>query len=91
MADFTENQKDLSKTIINLKIQIEEVKRTEEILKNQLTEKENSCLEMEKEIMDLRRKVTTHKISVTLNEILDCQKSSNDRTGLGYNKMMETS
>ncbi len=49
---------------------------------------------MEREIMDLRRKATTHKLikrSVMLDEILDCQKSSDDRIGLGYNKMKENS
>jgi len=64
-------------------------------LKNQLAEKENLCLKMEMEIMDLRRKTTTHNrlinSSAKLNEILDSQKSSNDKSGLGYNKINEAS
>ena len=47
------------------------------------------------EIMDLRRKTTTHNrlinSSAKLNEILDSQKSSNDKSGLGYNKINEAS
>ena len=95
MVDLTEAQKDLSKTVMNLKVQTEEAKRIGEVLRNQLVEKENSCHKMETEIMDLRRKATTHNriidSSAKLNEILDSQKSSNDKSGLGYNKVKEPS
>jgi hypothetical protein len=44
-------------TIVNLKTQIEEAKRIEELLKNQINEKEESCCKLEAEIVDLRKKV----------------------------------
>ena len=50
---------DISKsfeTIVH-KTQIEEAKRIEEILKNQINEKEESCCKLNAEIVDLRKKV----------------------------------
>jgi predicted nucleic acid-binding Zn-ribbon protein len=44
-------------TIIHLKTQIEEAKRVEELLKNQINENEESCDNLEDEIVDLRKKV----------------------------------
>jgi FtsZ-binding cell division protein ZapB len=44
-------------TIIHLKTQIEEAKRVEEILKNQINEKKESCDNLESEVFDLRKKV----------------------------------
>jgi hypothetical protein len=44
-------------TIVHLKTQIEEAKRIEELLKNQISEKEESCCKLEAEIVDLRKKV----------------------------------
>lgn len=94
IADLTEVQEDLRETVMNLKVQIEEAKRAEEVLKNQLVEKEGSYLKMEMEIMDLRKNTTHNKIinsSTILNEILDSQKTSRDKSGLGYNRMKEAS
>jgi hypothetical protein len=39
-----------------LKIQLEEDKRIEELLKNQVNEKEESCHKLEAEVVELRRK-----------------------------------
>jgi hypothetical protein len=62
-------------------------------LKNQVNEKEESCHKLEAEVVDLRRKVeksNTHikfmNNSTILDEILDSQRSPNDKSGLGYNK-----
>jgi membrane-bound lytic murein transglycosylase MltF len=44
-------------TIVHLKTQIEEAKRIEELFKNQINEKEESCCNLEDEIVDLRKKV----------------------------------
>jgi hypothetical protein len=75
---------------IHLKTQIEEAKRVEELLKNQVNEKEESCHKLEAEVVDLRKKVEkSNKFlnsSTILNEILDSQRSPNDKSGLGYNK-----
>jgi hypothetical protein len=75
---------------IHLKTQIEEAKRVEELLKNQVNEKEKSCHKLEAEVVDLRKKVEkSNKFlnsSTILNEIMDSQRSPNDKPGLGYNK-----
>jgi DNA repair exonuclease SbcCD ATPase subunit len=75
---------------VHLKTQIEEAKRVEELLKNQVNEKEESCHKLEAEVVDLRKKVEkSNKFlnsSTILNEILDSQRSPNDKSGLGYKK-----
>jgi hypothetical protein len=74
--------------IVHLKIQIEEAKTIEELLKNQINEKEESCCKLEAEIVDLRKKVEkSNKFlnsSRILDEILESQRSSCDKSGLGY-------
>jgi hypothetical protein len=75
-------------TIVHLKTQIEEAKRIEELLKIQINEKEESCCKLEDEIVDLRKKVErSNKFlnsSRMLDEILESQRSSCDKSGLGY-------
>jgi predicted RNase H-like nuclease (RuvC/YqgF family) len=94
--EIEENKKvddEISKSLevnVHLKTQIEEAKRVEELLKNQVNEKEESCHKLEAEVVDLRKKVEkSNKFlnsSTILNEILDSQRSPNDKSGLGYNK-----
>ena len=62
-------------------------------MKNQVNEKEESCHKLEAEVIDLRKKVEKSKThikfmnnSTILDEILDSQRSPNDKSGLGYNK-----
>jgi hypothetical protein len=91
-----ENKKvddEISKTLevnVHLKTKIEEAKRIEELLKNKFNEKEDSCHKLEVEFVDLRKKLEkSNKFlnrSTILNEILDSQRSPNDKSGLGYNK-----
>jgi chromosome segregation ATPase len=72
---------------IILKTQLEEAKRIEELLKNQLDEKEESFQKLEAEVVDLRKKKEKFMNNSTiLDEILDSQRSPNDKSGLGYNK-----
>jgi hypothetical protein len=75
-------------TIVHLKTQIEEAKRIEELLKNQINEKEESCCKLEAEIVNLRKKVeNSNKFlnsSLILDEILESQRSPYDKLGLGY-------
>jgi hypothetical protein len=75
-------------TIVHLKTQIEEAKRIEELLKIQINEKEESCCKLEAEIVDLRKKVEkSNKFlnsSRILDEISESQRSSCDKSGLGY-------
>jgi hypothetical protein len=84
---------EISKSIeinIHLKTQIEETKRVEELLKNKVNEKEESCHKLDAEVVDLRKKVDkSNKFlnsSTILNEIFDSQISPNDKSCLGYNK-----
>ena len=74
-------------TNFHLKTQIEEAKRIEELLKNQINEKEESCCKLEAEIVDLRKKVeNSNKFlnsSLILSEILESQISPYDKLGLG--------
>jgi hypothetical protein len=75
-------------TFFHLKIQIEEAKRIEELLKIQINEKEESCCKLEAEIVDLRKKVEkSNKFlnsSRILDEILESQRPPCDKSGLGY-------
>jgi hypothetical protein len=76
--------------IVHLKTQIEEAKRVEELLRNQINENEEACHKLEAEVVDLRKKVEkSNKFlnsSQILNEILESQRSPNDKLGLGYKR-----
>jgi hypothetical protein len=85
--------KELRESYVNIKIQLEESKRREEVVRNQLNKKEESCHKLEAEVVNLRKKVEKSNTqikflnnSVTLDEILDSQRSPNDKYGIGYNK-----
>ena len=85
-------------TNIRLKTQVEGARRIEEVLKYQLDEKERACQKLEMEVVDLRKKDEKNDAhakfknsSTILGEILDCQRSPFDKTGLGYNKETEES
>jgi predicted RNase H-like nuclease (RuvC/YqgF family) len=75
-------------TIVHLKTQIEEAKRIEELLKNQINEKEESCCKLEAEIVDLGKKVEKSNKFLNSSRILDwilqSQRPSCDKLGLGY-------
>jgi hypothetical protein len=75
-------------TIVHLKTQIEEAKRIEKLLKNQINEKEESCCKLESRIFDLIKKVENSKkflnSSLILDEILEIQISPYDKSDLGY-------
>ena len=80
-------------TNIRLKTQVEEARRIEETLKDQLDEKDRTCHKLEMEVIDLRKKDEKNDVhakfknsSTILGEILDCQRSPFDKIGLGYNK-----
>jgi hypothetical protein len=65
---------DISKsfeTIFHLKTQIEESKIIEELLKIQINEKEESCCNLEAEIVDLRKKVEKSSKFLNSSRILD--------------------
>jgi hypothetical protein len=85
--------KELWESYVNIKIKLEESKRREEVVRNQLDKKEESCHKMEAKVVNLRKKVenldTQIKFlnnSITLDEILDSRRSLYDKTGLVHNK-----
>ena len=81
---------------LDLKTQLEEAKRIEKALRDQLEEEEVTNQKQEFEIVNLRKKIEKSKhhekfnsSSVMLDKILDCQRSPLDKTGLGYKKNKE--
>jgi Mg2+ and Co2+ transporter CorA len=85
------------KIIINLKTQVEEEKRVDKLLRSQLKEKEDVCKSLESEIVFLRKElegshtnIKFEKISTTLNEILDFQRSPFEKTSLSSCKKKGT-
>jgi chromosome segregation ATPase len=85
--------KELRESYVNLKIQLEEAKRREEVARNQFNKKEESCHELKAEVVNFRKKVEKSNTqikflnsSMTLDEILDSQISPNEKSVLGYNK-----
>ena len=73
-------------TIVHLKTQIEEAKRVEELLKDQINEKEESCHKLEVEVVDLINKVEKsnkflnrsqilNEISQIINQVLDTREN----------------
>jgi hypothetical protein len=77
--------------IMKLKIQVEEDKRIEEALINQLEEKEKMIESLEAEIVtlrkDLQKKYMQQNNTKILDEIINSQRPYYDRTRLGYNQM----
>ena len=86
---------DASNIIENLKIEVEESKRINESLEEQLLVKIKNCSELEEEITGLRMQLeeVTKKISsyeylegrsTKLSEIINSQRMFSDKSGLGY-------
>ena len=71
-------------TIVHIKTKIEEDKIIEELLKIQINEKEDSCCKLEAEIVDLRKKVGKSNKFLNSSWILESQRPSCDKSGLGY-------
>jgi hypothetical protein len=75
--------------ITKLKVQIEEDKITEEALKVQLEEKDKIIGNLEEEVVTLRKDIQKKNMqnsSKVLDDIISCQKSHLDKSGLGYNQ-----
>ena len=53
-------------------------------MKIQINEKEESCFKLEAEIVDLRKKVEKSNKFLNSSRILASQRSSCDKSGLGY-------
>jgi chromosome segregation ATPase len=83
--------KESEKIIIDLKTQLREARRNEEVLNKQLNEKQQDCKKLEIEIVQLKRELEKgnnqsrfEKSSKILNDIPNSQRSPNDKRGLGY-------
>jgi hypothetical protein len=75
--------------ITNLKVQIEEDKRVEEALKEQLEERDRIIGKLEADIVTLRKdlqKKNMQNNSNFLDDIISSQKIHHDKFGLGYNQ-----
>jgi peptidoglycan hydrolase CwlO-like protein len=56
-VEFGQEEKGLEEEIITLKIQLEEAKRIEEVMKSQIMKKEKEVEKLEEEIVTLRSKI----------------------------------
>jgi hypothetical protein len=75
--------------ITNLKVQIEQNKRIEEALKEQLEEKDKIIGNLEAEIVTLRKDLQKKNMknnSKVLDDIISSQKYHHDKFVLGYNQ-----
>jgi hypothetical protein len=66
-VDFGQEEKGLEEEIITLKIQLEEEKRTEEVMKSQIMKKEEEVEKLEEEVVTLRIKIV--KLNKNVEEI----------------------
>jgi hypothetical protein len=87
--DKKKDTQELEQMIIKLKVQIEEDKRIEEALKEQLEGKDGIIGNLEAEIVTLRKDIQKKNMqnsSKVLDDIISSQKSYLDKSGLGYNQ-----
>jgi hypothetical protein len=85
--------KETGKVINDLKTQLQEAKRIEEVILKQLNDREQDCEKLEAEIVLLKREIEKEKkqsrfenSSKILNDILNNQRSPSNKTGLGYDQ-----
>jgi chromosome segregation ATPase len=65
-AEFGQEEKGLAEEIITLKIQLEEAKRTEEVMKSQIMKKEEEFEKLKEEVVTLRSKIA--KLNTNVEE-----------------------
>jgi hypothetical protein len=83
-VEFSEQETRPEEEIISLKTQLEETKRTKEVMKVQMKKKEEDCEKLEEEVVSLRVEVENIKRSQVLEDILIYQRSPFNKVGLGY-------
>jgi hypothetical protein len=86
--DKKKDTQELEQMITKLKVQIEEDKRIEEALKEQLEGKDMIIGNLEAKIVTLRKDIQKKNMqnsSKVLDDIISSQKSYLDKSGLGYN------
>jgi chromosome segregation ATPase len=87
--DKKKDTRELEQIITKLKFQIEEDKRIDEALKENLEEKHRIIGNLEAEIVTLRKDIQNKNMqnnSKVLDDIISSQKSHLDKSGLGYNQ-----
>jgi hypothetical protein len=87
--DKKKDTQELEQMITKLKVQIEEYKRIEEALKEQLEGKDRMIGNLEAEIVTLRKDIQKKNMqnsSKVLDDIISSQKTYFDNSGLGYNQ-----
>ena len=87
--DKKKDTQELEQMITKLKVQIEEDKRIEEELKEQLEGKDEIIGNLEVEIVTLRKDIQKKNMqnsSKVLDDIINSKKSHLDKFGLGYNQ-----
>jgi hypothetical protein len=87
--DKKKDTRELEQMITRLKVQIEEDKRIEETLKEQLEENDKIIGNLEAKIVTLRKdiqKKNMHNSSKVLDDIIGSKKSHLDKSRLGYNQ-----
>jgi hypothetical protein len=87
--DKKEDTQELEQIIMELKVQIEEYKRIEEALKEQLEERDMIIGNLEAEIVTLRKdlqKKNMQNNSKVLDDIISSQRPNHDKSRLGYNQ-----
>ena len=96
MIKIPTNLEQIRRVNVGLKTQLEEANRIEDVLKLQLEENEKKNQKLEMEIVGLKKKfekskaqVMFNESSVILDEILKCQRSPFETSGLGYKKVDE--
>ena len=87
--DKKEDTQELEQMITNLKVQIEEDKRIEEALKEELEEKVNIIGNLEADVVTLRKylqKKNMQNNSKFLDDIIKSKKFHHDKSRHGYNQ-----
>jgi hypothetical protein len=95
LIQFEKDNKELDEDFALLKVELEEAKKIEDILKQQLSEKKARCEALEEEVVKTRKEmekfktlylqnIPSIKATTELNDILRKQRSPLLKTGLGY-------
>jgi hypothetical protein len=85
-----EDTHELEQMITNLKVQIEEDKRIEEALKEQLERRDGIIRNLKTKIITLRKdlqKKNMQNNQKVLNDIISSQKDHHEKSRLGYNQI----
>jgi hypothetical protein len=86
--DKKEDTQELEQMITNLKVQIEEDKRIEEVLKEKIEERDRIIGNLKVDIFTLRKDLQEKNMqnnSKVLDNIISSQKPHHDKSRLGYN------